>query len=60
MTGTDDIFAALSELEQAARELVAAGPCSDPDCCTTAKRNTEARGRLDAALAALDAQRGRT
>lgn len=53
MTAADRTFRALDELQAAAREVLEHGPCSDPDCCSTAKANAAARARLELALAAL-------
>lgn len=43
----------------AGRELIKKGPCSDPDCCDTAMKESAARNSLESALKALDAHKAK-
>lgn len=40
----------LHRLLEAARDVIAHGPCSDPDCCKMATENTDARAELEKEL----------
>lgn len=48
--GYVSLRARVAELEAAAKDLLDKHPCSDPDCCSTAREESAARDRLQAVL----------
>ena len=44
------LAARVAELEAAAKDLLGKPPCSDPDCCPTAREESVARDHLQAVL----------